>query len=377
MRILIINSEYPPIGGGAGNASAHLAHQFTESGHRVVVLTAHYTNLPHKSIIDEVSVIRVKSLRKRRDRSGALEQIAFMGMGGIASIALIRRWRPDIILAFFGVPSGAVACMVKALSGIPYVVSLRGGDVPGFRPYDFAVYHRFLSPLLRLVWKQAAAVVANSQGLLSLAEDFYREVDIQIIPNGVDISQFNQSENRDWENAHILWVGRLVYQKGLDILLDALEQLKDQSWQLTLVGDGPQRVLLEELAQEKGIANRIIFTGWLDRKDLYRYYCESNMFVFPSRHEGMPNSVLEAMASGLPVIASKIAGNEELILPGISGMLVPPGDHNQLASALRNLIADSTLRLQMGAEARKRVVSRFTWEETAQQYLSLMEEILQ
>ena len=90
---------------------------------------------------------------------------------------------------------------------------------------------------------------------------------------------------------------------------------------------------------------------------MLRHYRDSNLFVFPSRHEGMPNSVLEAMASGLPVIASDISGNEELVIPGITGLLVPPGDPNALEDALLDLLSDPVRRKQMGSAARERVAA--------------------
>lgn len=377
MRILIINSEYPPIGGGAGNASENLAKELVALHQDVTVMTVIFDNLPGDSIENDVRVIRIKSLRRRQDRSGPFEQVVFMAAGSFGVISLLRKWRPDVILAFFGVPGGAVGWLMKMLAGIPYLVSLRGGDVPGFRPYDFAFYHRLVGPMLHLVWKDAGAVVANSQGLKALAEGFDNNVDIKIVPNGVDIVRFELKSDLDWDPPKLLWVGRLVYQKGLDILFDALGDLKELPWTLKLVGDGPQRYDLEKIAVKKEIADRIEYLGWLGRDDLSRHYGDSNLFVFPSRHEGMPNAVLEAMASGLPVIATRIAGNEELIIPGKTGLLVPPGDTDALKDALSGLLPDPLRRKQMGAAARDRVENHYTWDQVARQYLSLLQEIVE
>jgi len=375
MEVLIINSEYPPIGGGAGNASANLAREFVALHQNVTVLTVHFGNFPRESVEDQIHVVRIKSLRRRQDRSGALEQITFMILGFLGTLPILRKRRPDVILAFFGVPCGPIAWLIEKFSGIPYLVSLRGGDVPGFRPYDFAMYHRLIGPILHLVWRKASAVVANSQGLRMLAENFDNKVNIDIVPNGVDISNYFPPADRDWQNPRLLWTGRLVYQKGLDVLFNALEGLKDLSWTLTLVGDGPQRLELETMVQEKGIADRVSFKGWLERGELSQYYQESNIFVFPSRHEGMPNAVLEAMASGLPIIATEIAGNEELIIPGKTGLLVPSEDPGLLAQALTDLLTDPTQRMQMGLAARKRVETHYTWDSVARQYLSIIGKI--
>src|SRR5215212_9080535 len=137
MRLLLINSEYPPIGGGAGNASAHIAARLAKSGYQVTVVTSRFNGLPHKEQSGNLTIHRIPSLRRKQDRSGALEQILFILSALFWNLKMIPRIKPNATLAFFGVPSGAVAWVLKLLFGIPYIVSLRGGDVPGFRPYDF------------------------------------------------------------------------------------------------------------------------------------------------------------------------------------------------------------------------------------------------
>ncbi|HEX6035990.1 MAG TPA: glycosyltransferase, partial [Anaerolineales bacterium] len=160
MRILILNSEYPPIGGGAGNASAHIATELGKMGHIVTVITTRFGTLPQQEGHGRVTVHRIPGLRRSQDRSNPLEQIIFILSASFWTVRLVSRFRPNITLAFFGVPSGAVAWLVKKLYRIPYIISLRGGDVPGFRPYDFHVYHKLIAPLLRMIWKNASAVVA-------------------------------------------------------------------------------------------------------------------------------------------------------------------------------------------------------------------------
>ncbi len=372
MRILLINSEYPPIGGGAGNASAHIAASLAAAGHAVTVLTSKFRGLPWNETRDGIRIVRAPARRKRLDRSLAYEQVSFIFGGLLRALGLVIRDRPDVILAFFGMPSGAIALPLKTLFGVPYVVSLRGGDVPGFRPYDFARYHRLSAPLIRRVWRGAGAVIANSRGLRSMAQRFERRVPIETIPNGVDPRAFAPPE-RDWTGVRILFVGRVVYQKGLDLLLHALGRLKDSPWSLTVVGDGPQREPLELLAANLGIADRIRFAGWLDGNDLVRAYHDATLFAYPSRHEGMPNAVLEAMASGLPVIASRIAGNEELIVPGETGLLVEAENQQELEQALVRLMPEEGLRRQFGEAARRRATERYPWDRVTAQYLEILE----
>ncbi len=374
MHILLLNSEYPPIGGGAGNASAHLGHAFTAMGHRVTVVTAHFADLPLHEQKANWELYRIPALRRRADRSGAIEQLAFIVSASLWTLCHAPRLRPHITLAFFGVPSGAVAWLLKRVYGIPYVVSLRGGDVPGFRPYDFKTYHRLIGPFLRRIWHQAAAVVANSQGLRELAQRFEPHLEIPIIPNGVAWQDF-ATPVRAWSPPRLLSVGRVVYQKGFDLGARALADLRTLDWEWYIVGDGPYRPQLEMLIEGLGLRDRVHFLGWLDRASLIEWYRRANLFLFPSRHEGMPNAVLEAMAAGLPVIATRIAGNEELVVDGLSGALVPPQDAAAIREALRPLLVEEGLRRRMGQASFERVRQHYSWERSAQAYLSLFEKI--
>jgi glycosyltransferase involved in cell wall biosynthesis len=374
MRILIINSEYPPIGGGAGNASARIAACMASAGHEVTVVTSKYRGLSWSETRDGLRIVRAPARRKRLDRSLAYEQISFIFGGFFCALGISVRRRPDVTLAFFGMPSGAIALPLRILLGVPYIVSLRGGDVPGFRPYDFAVYHRLSAPLLRRIWRRAGAVIANSRGLRTMAQRFERRVPIETIPNGVDPERF-EPPDRDWESVRMLFVGRVVYQKGLDLLLHALGRMKEQPWSLTIVGDGPQRGPLELLAAHLGIVDRIRFAGWLQGEELISAYHAANLFVYPSRHEGMPNAVLEAMASGLPVIATRIAGNEELVVERETGMLVESENQQDLERALSGLMADPELRRRLGAAARAFVSERYPWERITGAYLDVLKRV--
>jgi glycosyltransferase involved in cell wall biosynthesis len=375
MKILLINSEYPPVGGGAGNASANLARCLQWLGHNVTVLTAGTADLPAYEVQDAVSIHRIRGIRRWVDRSSAFEQGLFVLFASIRALRFVQRSRPDAVLAFFGMPCGAAAWLLKKLYGIPYVVSLRGGDVPGFRPYDFRIFHKLIGPFLHMIWRDAAAVVANSRGLQDLARAFDPKVSIPIISNGVEVSYYDGGP-RPWSSASLLSVGRVVYQKGFDLGLQALYQLKELDWQWRIAGDGPQMASLKALARELGISDRVIFLGWQARDELVKCYHASTIFLFPSRHEGMPNAVLEAMASGLPVVATRIAGNEELVLDDQTGLLAEPESVSSLRDNLRLLLADPSLRQRMGDAALARVKQAYSWESSALQYSRILEEAI-
>lgn len=375
MQILLINSEYPPLGGGASNASANTAAIWTAEGHQVTVLTARFADLPSEETVDGVTVVRIPAVRARIERSTPFEQITFMLSALVHAPQICADWQPDITIAYFGVPSGPAALFLKWLYQVPYVVSLRGGDVPGFRSYDFGLYHRLISPVLHLIWRRADAVVANSQGLRKLAQAFDRRVPIRVIPNGVDTEKY-RVESRSWAPPVLLTVGRLVSQKGIDVLFRGLAAAKELPWNLLVVGDGKDKTNLEALAVELGLEHRIHFTGWKHRDELIKYYRQANLYVHTSYNEGMSNAVLEAMASGLPILATGISGNLDVISEGQTGMLIPPGSPEAISAALRVLLPVDELRQRYGRFGRERAAKDYTWGKTACAYLELMREIL-
>ena len=374
-RLLLINYEYPPLGGGAGNATAHLAREFTLLGAEVVVLTSGFRGLPGQENSGGFAVKRIPTIRRYIDRCTPVEMLTFMVSASLSALRLTRNWRPDVSIAFFGIPCGPVAYTLKYTYGVPYIVSLRGGDVPGFQPYDLALYHRLMKPAIRFLWGQADCVVANSQGLRDLAQRTESDVTIHVIPNGVDVQIFRPegSSNRNGP-VRLLYVGRFTYQKGMDVFIQALSKLDPKiQFEVDLVGDGYARRLVERMAQEFGLLERLHFTGWLDRTEVPQRYQWADIFVLPSRDEGMANVILEAMASGLPVIATDVSGSKELVRHGKTGLLIPRENPVALAQAITDLAVDAEGRAHMGQAGRRLAEEHYGWRSIAESYFSLIQ----
>lgn len=375
MRLLFLNYEYPPLGGGAATASRHLIREWAAMGCEVRVLTSHFPGLPRREEADGALIHRLPVLRRRRDRGRIAEMALYMAQASLAAPVIAARWRPDAVLAFIGIPSGPVAWLTERLTGVPYLVCLRGGDVPGFRCEGVDNFHRLLAPWTRRVWRNAAAVTANSAGLAELARDFMPELEVPVIPNGVDTDLFHPGDAPRTAGdgpVRLLAVGRLVAQKGIDVLLDALNRPGLGGFELDVVGDGEWRDALERQAAAPGLAGRVRFHGWLDRSVLADAYRAADALVLPSRDEGMPNVVLEAMASGLPVVASAVAGARDLVVEGETGFLVPPEDAGALAAALLRLDSDPAVRAVLGRHGRERVAAQFSWHAAAAGFLDLI-----
>ena len=171
-------------------------------------------------------------------------------------------------------------------------------------------------------------------------------------------------------------LGRLHPQKGFSDLLTAFAQVRQRipSVRLFVAGDGELRDDLEAQARSLGMAAVVTFAGV--RADVSEVLAALDVFVLPSLWEGMPNAVLEAMASGLPVVATAVGGTPEVVVDGVTGLLVPPQDPGALAQAIGHLLRDPDLRRRMGRAGRRRVEEHFDVRETVRQVESLYETLL-
>ena len=373
MKFLLVNYEYSPIGGGAATASQAIARNLVALGHSVTVLTSRYRDLPAFETEDGVAICRVRCLRKHPDRSSLLEKLTFVTFASCRLPFVLAKHRPTAVIVFFSLPCGPLGLLTKLFSGAPYVISLRGGDVPGLVA-ELDSIHKIIAPLRRLVLKHACAVVANSEGLRELSEaaDPYP---VRVIHNGVDTESFQPGATRSTfsqspEPLRILFVGRFQQQKNLEFLLRQVSRLAAKNFELHLVGDGPQEKYLRAVASQLGIAESIVWHGWLPSAALPSVYQSADCLVNPSFYEGMPNVVLEAMACGLPVIASKVSGNDALVRHGETGFLFGLQEQDGLISALQRM-SDVDLRRRMGARGRERVIAEFSWRTATEAYVAL------
>ena len=380
MKLLFLNYEFPPLGGGAGNATKNLAYAFTQSGHEVTVITTWFKGLNADEVCDGYRILRVRSRRKRLDRSNTMEMLSYVFHARRrASRLMHEEGAPDAVICFFALPTGLVAFHLRKRFGIPYILSLRGGDVPGFLPDELGLLHQLTAPLSARIWKYASHIVANSRGLQELAEHTATRFGKRVayIPNGVDAETFRPAL-RPPDTFTILHVGRLTAQKGTAQLLEALRILHDdaehEAFRCIIAGDGPLRVELERQAQRLDLGKHIVFLGWVGRAELPALYRRASVFVLPTAEEGMANVILEAMASGLPIITTNARGNEELVEDGVNGVLLSSREPATIAAALRLFQDDSARTARTGQEGRKRSM-QYSWQASATQYIDTLSRI--
>ncbi len=352
MRILVLNYEYPPIGGGAANATKHLVHEWAKQGLIVDVITSSQGGYQEESPVDGVRIFRLDVAKKEVHHWRLSEIFRWMGGARYEMRRLHEEHPYDIVVALPSSPCGFLAYQLN----VPFVLCLRGSDVPGFNP-RLKLIDTFGAWVYRRLWAAADAVVANSAGLAALAHKT-SDVDIDVIPNGV--SRLPQHTPTQTRRPRLLFVGRLVGRKGLQ---DALSALQGLDASLTVVGDGVMREELEALAQDLDVT----FLGAQPHTRVNELYAQHDVFIQTSYHEGMSNTMLEALSAGLPMIMSSCEGSEEIFCG--NGVLVSAGDVDAIREAII-VLQDPQMRAECAQKSALHA-QQFTWESVAEQYHSL------
>ena len=352
LRIMMVVDGYYPSVGGAELQAGLLAAGLERDGNRVKIVSPLLdSEMPLTEVIDGITVERISYPR-----------IRFLGallLGMKFAFKLIRERRDyDVVHIHMVKNLATVAGLVRPLTGKCVV-----GKISGAWEFDGGVldHRKIRHPLYRIMnyfIKQADYFQCISKYTeMMLVNSGYPRDRILMIPNGVDLSRFSsRGTARDEPGQKIIavYVGRVEKVKGLDILVSAWEKVcARHDAHLYIAGDGPIRNDLAQQAARLGLADRISFLGTVH--DVPELLARADIYVQPSRQEGLPNSVLEAMSMSLPVIATRVSGNEDLVTDGANGILVAPEDVNGLAAAFDRLITDRALAREMGLRSRKTI----------------------
>ncbi len=254
------------------------------------------------------------------------------------------------------------------------------------RPMDFLLRTYYLT-VGRLVFAAADRITLYGESFREYARRAgIPEKKIVITPTGVDLPRRRRTgeENRLRKRLGIsptgkliLFVGLLLERKGVDTLIETATLLQGRGQgsdaAFVLVGDGPGRKRYERLARERGLEDRIVFAGF--RTDVQAFYDAADVFFFPSRGEGLPGVVMEAMAHGLPVVASDIPGTRDLIEDGKTGMLCPMEDAGTYADAIGTLLQDAGRAGSLGQAGRQRISEEYSWKRNAARFLALYKNL--
>ncbi|GJL54891.1 MAG: 1,2-diacylglycerol 3-glucosyltransferase [Nitrospirales bacterium] len=369
MRILTLSYEFPPLGGGGAKVVYGLAKSLVRGGHTIDVVTMGYHGLPKREIIDGITVYRVPCIRTRQSMCYTPEMLPYIFSAIPVVTRLMKKHQYDLNHSHFIFPDGILAKVLHKLTGLPYVLTAHGSDVPGYNPDRFTTQHKVFAPMWKRVAHGSRCIVCPSRSIESLIHACDPTIRTRVIPNGINIDRFNP--NRPKLN-RVLIVTRMFERKGVQYLLKALENL-DHHYEVHVVGDGPYLKTLRGQVDEKNLD--VTFWGFLDNQsqEIRELYETSRIFVFPSIAENFPIVLLEAMAAGMAIITTEGTGCAEVV--GKSALFIKTRDSESIQHALQRLIVDDEYCTQLGKNARKRLEGHFGWGSVAEQYSELFKKI--
>ncbi len=368
MKILVLNYEYPPLGGGGGPVAKMLSEGYVELGHEVHYITMHFKGFPYKEMIGNVTIHRVKCIRRKPEICTTPEMLSFVINALPYALKLSKEIQFDTVHSHFVIPTSIVALFLKRFRKLEYIISVHGSDIPGYNPDRFQFEHRFTRPLLKLILRNAAHIVALSGYLKGLVQkNVSKYFPVTVIPNSIDINTITEhpvKENR------ILMAGRLLKRKGFQDVLQAAKGVDLKDWRIDIAGDGPYIETLKEHAHDLG--SKVAFHGWLKNNSpkLMELYQRSKIFCLPSSHENSSIALLEAMLTKNAIITSNSTGCKESVED--AGILVKPHDIVQIKDALHKLINNPELIEEYGNKAYSRVKANFDWNVSIQKYIALL-----
>lgn len=362
LSICLLSDVSLPSLGGAQTVLDSLARRLVALGHRPVVVVPPRREPGH----DEFGYPLVRHQRMISKRFGTRLLVPRL-------LALHRRRRFDLVHCHAAYPQAHVASCFRFLTGVPFVVRPHGCDIlPGESIRGSPRLERRMQRAIR----DADAVIAQGEFLRGVIEELGVAPDsIRVINNGVDLATYRHAAPYPHPRSYILGVGSLVPHKGFDVLVRGYAALRARPHDLLIAGAGPEAAVLRSLADQLGVGDRVRLLGVVKGDAKASLYRSAMCFVCPSRREPFANVILEALASGLPVVASDVGGNREMIKPGENGLLVPSDSPDAVAAALQALDGrpDLLARLREGA---RRTAPRYSWEAVADRYLALYREVV-
>jgi glycosyltransferase involved in cell wall biosynthesis len=360
MKILMVIPTYSPIVGGAERQLEGLAPKLLALGHEVTIVTRRLAGTARREWVEGVEINR----------------ISCCGSSLLFAIRLIdvfatRFWSVDVVHCHTLSAPALVVSVAAIIRRIPSVFKVtRSGAGSQARLWQATKFRRALFALFSKLATSFVAVTRDAR--LELLAAGVADHKIATIPNGVTPSDARNIVSAD---CTIIYVGRLIPRKRIDLLIRAFcESRRSCSSTLVIVGDGPMRGSLQNLAEELKVADQVKFTGELARDSVLLYLRQANVFVLPSESEGMSNSLLEAMAVGVTVVAADIPANRELIDDNVNGILFA-GD--ALASALKKVLHSPQLRRTLERNALLSVYEWFAFEKIAARYSKLYAHLVE
>lgn len=373
-KVLILNYEYPPLGGGAGVVSKYHAEGLAKAGFKTTVLTTWFEGEEEVSEGENLKIIKLKSKRRYSYKSAAYEWVSWIWLSKKFLSKYLVKNKIDFCFAHFALPGGEVARYINRKFNIPFAVISHGQDIPWFFPKQMFKYHIVTYFWIKHICNKGDKLILLTESMKKNADKFMGKQKSKniIIPNGCDTEVFLPSNKPKNDIFTILFVGRLVDQKDPFTFLKAIEMLKSNTkFQIIILGDGPLKQSMQQFVHEKGLKNKISFKGWVDKKMMIEHYQSAHVIVSTSADEAMSIAALEALSTGIYVISTPVSGNTDVIKSGKNGDFIAFKNSKQLALKLGNCI-DNTSQCTVNSEFLSQFREKYDWGNVVNELIKVL-----
>lgn len=378
LHILLLNYEFPPLGGGAGVVSKILSEKFVELGHRVTIITTWYYGEKETYNSPNLEIIRLKSKRKELFKSNPIEMYSWMKMT-LNYLKNQSQLPYDICFTNFTLPGGVPALWLKQNKKIPFIVLSHGHDVPWFYPKKMFFWHLLTYFKIKEICNESSYNVVVSDEMKHIIDKFLNKKNSSkniVLNNGIDTG--NIDKKFEGKHLKILFVGRLVEQKDPFTFLKTIKELQSRNipFECSILGDGDLRSSMEEYAVTHNIQN-IFFKGKVGHNEVFNYYRDSHILISSSINEGMSVAILEAASQGLYIIATPASGNNKIVQEGLNGNLLPFGDYRGMCDKVEEFYHDKFLKgYEYFHEYIHEFEQKFSWHSIANEYITLFQQAI-
>ncbi|MBK6609788.1 MAG: glycosyltransferase [Sphingobacteriales bacterium] len=385
LRILVINNEYPPLGGGAGVCTRYQSEGWAnQMGHQVSIITSWYKGQPAIEENGNLTIYRIVCRRKHDFQSNPIEMLSFAFAAKKFLNQHLISHSYHICIAHYALPSGWVAKYAYQHFKLPYSIISHGHDIPFAHPKQMLKYHLPTYFWLKSIFSKAKRTVLLTTEMKQMADNFlgenYSKKNI-VIPNGCHSASFYPDESKKNKQFTILFAGRLVTQKDPLTFLKAIRILKetkpDISFKVNILGDGPMRRQMENFVVKNHLSGCVTFHGWVNKATMLAHYQASSLQIISSIYEAMSIAALEALSCGLYLISTPVSGNNELIIPSMNGQLVPFKNPDAIASNLAHFYENKfTSKYKIPEGETQNLRCKFDWANINQQYESIIRQVV-